>query len=97
MSVAIVRGDELERALTAIAEVVKANSRVLKEPAPFIGVMTLTDTSIGIAVKPWVKAPDYVPVGAEINRAIIEKIRAAGVDYPLSERKIRIVSAQEPR
>lgn len=95
MSVAIARADDLERALIAIAEVVKANSRVLKEPAPFIGVMTLTDTSISIAVKPWVKTPDYVPAEAEINRAIIEKIRAAGVDYPPSERKIRIVSTQE--
>jgi small conductance mechanosensitive channel len=95
MRVAIARADDLERALTAIAEVVKANSRVLREPAAFIGVLTLADASIGIAVKPWVKAPDYVTVGAEINRAMIEKIRAAGVDYPPSERKIRIVSAQE--
>ena len=97
MSVAIARADDLERTLTVIAEVVNANSRVLREPTAFIGVMTLADASIGIAVKPWVKAPDYVPVGAEINRAIVEKIRAAGVDYPPSERKIRIVSAQEPR
>jgi small conductance mechanosensitive channel len=97
MSVAIARADDLERTLTVIAEVVNANSRVLREPVPFIGVMTLADASIGIAVKPWVKAPDYVPVGAEINRAIVEKIRATGVDYPPSERKIRIISVQELR
>ncbi|CAG9933596.1 mechanosensitive ion channel family protein [Candidatus Nitrotoga arctica] len=96
LSVAIARADDLERALTAIAEVVKANSRVLGQPAAFIGVRNLTDASIGIAVKPWVKATDYGSVGAEINRAIIDKIRAAGVDYPPSERKIRIVSVQEP-
>ena len=95
LRVAIARADDLERALTAIAEVVKANSRVLIQPAAFIGVRNLTDASIGIAVKPWVKAPDYGSVGAEINRAIIDKIRAAGVDYPPSERKIRIVSAQD--
>ncbi|BBJ24647.1 mechanosensitive ion channel family protein [Candidatus Nitrotoga sp. AM1P] len=96
LRVAIARADDLERALTAIAEVVKANSRVLSQPAAFIGVRNLTDASIGVAVKPWVKAPDYSSVGAEINLAIIEKIRAAGVDYPPSERKIRIVSVQEP-
>jgi small conductance mechanosensitive channel len=96
MSVAIARADDLERALTAIAEVIKANSRVLRQPAAFIGVKNLTDASIGIAVKPWVKAPDYGSVRAEINRAIIDKIRAAGVDYPPSERKIRIVNVQEP-
>jgi small conductance mechanosensitive channel len=96
INVAIARADDLERALTAIAEVVKANLRVLEQPVAFIGVRNLTDASIGVAVKPWVKAPDYGSVGAEINRAIIDKIRAAGVDYPPSERKIRIVSVQEP-
>jgi len=96
LRVAIAQADDLERALTAIAEVVKANSRVLREPVAFIGVMTLADASIGIAVKPWVKAPDYGSVGSELNLAIIEKIRAVGVDYPPSERKIRIVSVQEP-
>lgn len=96
INVAIARADDLERALTAIAEVVKANTRVLAQPVAFIGVRNLTDASIGVAVKPWVKAPDYGSVGAEINRAIIDKIRAAGVDYPPSERKIRIVSVQEP-
>ncbi|RFC33307.1 MAG: small conductance mechanosensitive channel [Candidatus Nitrotoga sp. SPKER] len=95
LHVAIARADDLERALTAIAEVVKDNSRVLTQPAAFIGVRNLTDSSIGVAVKPWVKASDYGSVGAEINRAIIDKIRAAGVDYPPSERKIRIVSVQE--
>ncbi|CAH1906303.1 Mechanosensitive ion channel protein [Candidatus Nitrotoga sp. HW29] len=96
LRVAIARAEDLERAITAITEVVNANSRVLTQPAAFIGVRNLTDASIGVAVKPWVKAPDYGSVGAEINRAIIDKIRAAGVDYPPSERKIRVVSVQEP-
>ncbi len=94
MSVAITRANDLERTLTAIDEAVMTNPRVLREPAAFIGVNALTDTSIGIAIKPWVKVPDYGSVGAEINRAIVEKIRAAGVDYPPSEREIRIVNAQ---
>jgi small conductance mechanosensitive channel len=97
MHVAIARADDLERALKAIDEVVKANPRVLRKPEAFIGVISLTDTSICIAVKPWVGVPDYGSAGAEINRAMVEKIRAAGVDYPPSEREIRIVSAQVPR
>ncbi len=93
LSVSIARADELERALAAIHEVVKANPRVLQEPAAIVGVTTLADRSIGIAVKPWVKVPDYVPAGAEINRAIVEKISAAGVDYPGAAREIRVVNA----
>ena len=91
LSVAIARSDDLERALAAIHEVVKANPRVLPEPAYIVGVAALADKSIRIAVKPWVKVPDYLPAGAEINRAIVERISAAGVDYPGAAREIRIV------
>lgn len=93
LSVAIARSDDLERALAAIHEVVKANPRVLPEPAYIVGVAALADKSIRIAVKPWVKVPDFLPAGAEINRAIVERISAAGVDYPGAAREIRIVSA----
>lgn len=93
LSVSIARADELERALAAIHEVVKANPRVLPEPAYIVGVAALADKSIRIAVKPWVKVPDYLPAGAEINRAIVERISAAGVDYPGAAREIRVVSA----
>jgi small conductance mechanosensitive channel len=93
LSVAIARSDDLERALAAIHEVVKANPRVLPEPAYIVGVAALADKSIRIAVKPWVKVPDYLPAGAEINRAIVERISAAGVDYPGAAREIRVVSA----
>ena len=90
LSVGIARAEDLERALAAIDEVVKANPRVLREPAAIIGVITLANASIGIAVKPWVKVPDFVPAGAEINLAIVEKFRAAGVYYPVTHFEIRI-------
>jgi len=93
LSVAIARSDDLERALAAIHEVVKANPRVLPEPAYIVGVAALADKSIRIAVKPWVKVPDYLPAGAEINRAIVDRISAAGVDYPGAAREIRVVNA----
>jgi len=93
LSVSIARADELERALAAIHEVVKANPRVLPEPAYIVGVAALSDKSIRIDVKPWVKVPDYLPAGAEINRAIVDRISAAGVDYPGAAREIRVVSA----
>ena len=48
------------------------------------GVTALADRSIGIAVRPWVNVSDYVPAGAEINHAIVEKFVASGVDYPAS-------------
>lgn len=91
LRVEIARAADLERALAAIDEVVKSNARVLQDPAAIVGVTTLADKSIGIAVKPWVKVPDYVPAAAEINQAIVAKLRAADVEYPRAAREIRVV------
>ena len=91
LRVDIARAADLERALAAIDEAVSGNARVLKEPAALVGIAALGDTTIGIAVKPWVTVTDYVAAGGEINLAIVEKLRAAGVEYPISTRDIRLV------
>ena len=95
LHVGISRADDLDRALAAIDEVVKANPRVLKEPAAIIGAQALSGTSISVAVKPWVKVLDYVPAGAEINRAIVEKFRAAGVYYPASQIEFHVTGGTQ--
>ncbi|MGA8007557.1 MAG: mechanosensitive ion channel [Burkholderiales bacterium] len=95
LRVEIARAADLERALAAIDEVVQSNARALKDPAAIVGVTTLADKSIGIAVKPWVKVPDYLPAGAEINQAIVEKFGQAGVEYPRAAREIRVIGGAQ--
>jgi small conductance mechanosensitive channel len=98
LRVGISRAADLERALAVIDTAVKANPRVLKEPAAIIGVLTLNDTAIEIAVRPWVAVADYVPAGAEINRAIVEGFSAADVYYPAPQLVSRVADrAEMPR
>lgn len=92
LHIEITHADDLDRVLAAIEAAVKANPRVLPEPNALIGVTTLADLSIKIGIKPWVKVPDYPFAGAELNRMIVENIRAAGVDYPAT-RDVRLIGA----
>ena len=69
------------------------NSRVLKEFAPGVGIAMLADSSIQIAVKPWVKVPDYGPAGDEIYRSIVERFRAAKVEIPFPQREVRLLNS----
>ena len=78
--------------LALIRDILSKNSRVLKELAPGIGVSALADSSINIAVKPWVAVADYGPAGAEINMAIIERFREQGIAIPFPQREIRILN-----
>jgi small conductance mechanosensitive channel len=93
LAVEIVRSADLDRALAAIDEVVKANPRVLTEPAAAIGVRSLGESSIGIAVKPWVKVPDVADASAEINKGIVAAFRAATIEYPAPPRQVRLAGA----
>jgi small conductance mechanosensitive channel len=93
LSVGVAYATDLNRAIAAINEVLKANPRVLKEPVSVVGVTQLADSSINIAVKPWVKVPDYVPAAAEINQAIVEKFRTEKIEIPFPQREIRLLGA----
>jgi small conductance mechanosensitive channel len=84
LRVGLARAGDVDRALALIGGVVNANPRVLKEPAPVIGVSVLSDNAIHIAVKPWVGVTDVVAAGGELNHAMLEALRAGDVHYPMT-------------
>ena len=92
LSVGVAYGTDLNVATAIVRRVLGANPRVLKEPAPIVGVTMLADSSINIAVKPWVKVDDYVLAQGEIVQAIAEQLRAANVSIPFPQREVRLLN-----
>ena len=82
----------VEKALQAVQDVLRANARVLRDPAPFVAIARLADTGIVIAVNPWVSVADYGNAGSEINRAILECFRERGIALPPPQRELRLVA-----
>ncbi len=82
----------LAQAQEAIRGILLANSRVIKDPAPAVGVSNFGDSAITIAVKPWVAVKDFGPAGAELNQAIFEKLVGSGVSIPFPQTEIRILN-----
>jgi small conductance mechanosensitive channel len=79
-------------AVETIQEILRANPRVLKDPAPVVGIARLRDSCVVLAVAPWVAAPDYGPAGGEINQAILETFRARDIVIPAPQREVRVLS-----
>jgi small conductance mechanosensitive channel len=92
LSVGVSYDTNIPATLALVRDILSKNSRVLKELAPGIGVAALADSSINIAVKPWVTVNDYGPAGAEINLAIVERFREQGISIPFPQREIRILN-----
>jgi len=93
LSVGVAYGTNLSDATAIVRRVLAANPRVLTEPAPVVGVTMLADSSINIAIRPWIKVGDYVLAQGEINQAIAEQLRAASISIPFPQREVRMLNS----
>jgi small conductance mechanosensitive channel len=92
ITVGVAYDTDLDQAIAAIREVLDANPSVLKDPKSLVKVAQLADSSVNIAVKPWVKVADYGRAPGEINKSIHETFRGRGIVMPFPQREVRIVS-----
>ncbi|HEV2395074.1 MAG TPA: mechanosensitive ion channel domain-containing protein [Verrucomicrobiae bacterium] len=93
LSVGVAYGTDISEALAVVRQVLAANPRVLKQPAPIVGVTLLGDSSVDIAVKPWVGLDDFVFAGSEIYQAVVEQFRLKNIDMPFPQREVRLLNA----
>jgi small conductance mechanosensitive channel len=92
LSVGVAYGTNLNNALIIVRDVLTRNARVLKEPAPAVGVTMLADSSINIALKPWTSVADYAAAQTEIYQDIIEQFRTNNVQIPFPQRDVRMIN-----
>lgn len=76
---------QIEKASTVLEGVLKADARVLEEPAPKIAVGELADSSVNLIVRPWVKTSDYWPVRLDLTRQIKEAFDENGIEIPFPQ------------
>jgi len=82
---------DLNAAIALIQDVVQSNPRVLRDVEPVIRVSLLADSSVNIAVKPWVATTDLGLASSEINQAILESFRSRGIVIPFPQREVRLL------
>jgi small conductance mechanosensitive channel len=91
VKVGVAYESDLPLALGAIGDLVRANPRVLADPAPVIQVVSLADSAVQIAVRPWVSVADYGMVAGELNVSLLAELRRRGVAIPYPQREIRLI------
>ena len=97
LKVGVAYDTDLNHALGLVREIMSANPRVLKDPVPGLGVTMLADSSIVISVTPWTNLENFGPAGAELNKAIVEQFRGAGIGIPFPQREVRLVNGGSPK
>ena len=88
MVVGIGYDDDIRKAKDIIWEVLNADERILKDPAPTVAVSELADSSVNFVVRPWVKSGDYWGVMFDFNEKIKLTFDEKGISIPYPQMDI---------
>jgi small conductance mechanosensitive channel len=85
-------GANLKQAEEIIRNTIMADERSHEEPAPFIQVTNLNDSSVDFLVRVWCAAGDYFAYKADMTRRVKEALDEGGVEIPFPTRTIYTVA-----
>lgn len=92
MVMSISYNDNIKEAKQIIEAVLKADTRVLADPAYTVAVGELGDNGVDILVRPWVNSADYWTVKFDMTEKLKEAIEASGMTIPFPQRDIHIIT-----
>lgn len=75
-------GDDLKLAKETLMEIVKADSRILADPEPFVAVHELAQSSVNFVVRAWTTNDDYWGVYFDMLESVKLTFDAKGISIP---------------
>jgi len=73
---------DIKQTKEVLMQVLTANDKVLKDPAPVVTVSELADSSVNFAVRPWCTPENYWDVYFETTENVKEALDEAGIEIP---------------
>jgi len=80
--------DNIRKAKDLLMQLIEADSRILKDPAPAIAVAELADSSVNFNVRPWVKTEDYWGVRGDLTEKIKVTFDEEGISIPYPQQDV---------
>lgn len=88
-------GDDIRKVKSILEDIIAKEPRVLSEPAPFVGVHEMADSSVNFAFRPWVNVADYWDLYFHLNEQIKLRFDEEGVTIPFPQRDVHLF-AEKP-
>jgi small conductance mechanosensitive channel len=87
---------DLSHVKKVFEDILVKESRILKDPAPTIGVLELADNSVNFAFRPWVNAADYWGVHFDLHAAVKTRFDEEGIGIPYPQRDVHLYQQEAP-
>lgn len=78
-------GEDVDKVKKVLAELIEADARILKDPAPLIALKALSASSVDIVVRAWAKSEDFWNVYFDMNQKIYDTFNRKGIGFPFPQ------------
>jgi small conductance mechanosensitive channel len=84
-------GENVEKARKVIKKIAEADSRILKDPEPFVAVGALADSSVNLVTRVWVASADYWGVNFDMNEKVYDEFNKEGISFPFPQLDVHMI------
>lgn len=81
---------DLKKAKDIISKVMYSNGKIKLEPAPFIALKTLNESSLGIMANCWVDSEDYWDVFYFVTENVFNEFKRNKISIPFNQMEVRL-------
>ncbi|GHT84409.1 mechanosensitive ion channel protein [Bacteroidia bacterium] len=83
-------GSDYDNAKSVVQSILKSDKRILSNPAPYIALKNLNESSIDILIRVWVNSPDFWDVFYDINEQIYKLFALNGINIPFPQMTVHL-------
>lgn len=84
---------DIDKTKAVLMDVLVANDKVMQNPAPFIGVLEMGDSSVNFAVRPHCLPKDYWDVFFSVNEAVKKALDKNSIAIPFPQRDVHLIQS----
>ncbi len=94
LSVGVSYDADIDKTKAVLMEVLVANNKVMQDPAPFVGVLEMADSSVNFAVRPHCLPKDYWDVFFSVNEEVKKALDKNAINIPFPQRDVHLIQQQ---
>lgn len=82
--------DDIDATKVVLQRLIDADTRILKNPAPFIAVSELADSSVNFAVRVWANSGDYWGIFFDMTEAVKKEFDKENISIPFPQTDVHV-------
>ena len=93
MTFGIGYSDDIDHAKATLFKLISEDSRILKDPAPFVAVSELADSSVNFVMRVWADAPNYWGIYFDMHEKVKKEFDKEKISIPFPQTDVHVFNS----